>query len=115
MERKESVDVAYLNFRKALDSVPHQQLIQKLHRLGVREYFLRWIKAFHTGRSQQVVVNGEMSDPSPVRSSVPQGSVLGPVLFVIFVNNLHECVKCPFKLFADDTKLYAGHNHCGDP
>ena len=107
MEKKEPVDVAYLDFRKAFDSVPHQRLIQKLNDLGVRGPLLRWIEAFLTGRTQQVAVNGKQSNPTPVRSGIPQGSVLGPVLFLVYVNDLPESVKCDIKLFADDAKLYA--------
>ena len=107
MERKEPVDVAYLDFRKAFDSVPHRRLIQKLNDLGVRGPLLRWIEAFLTGRTQQVAVNGKQSNPTPVRSGIPQGSVLGPVLFLVYVNDLPESVKCDIKLFADDAKLYA--------
>ena len=107
MENKDAVDVAYLDFRKAFDSVPHQRLIKKLHDLGIRGTLLKWIEAFLTGRSQQVVVNGTKSEAIPVKSGIPQGSVLGPVLFVIFVNDLPKCVISHTKMFADDTKLYA--------
>ena len=113
MEKKEPVDIAYLDFRKAFDSVPHQRLLQKLYDLGIRGALLKWIEAFLTGRRQQVVVNGAKSDPTPVRSGIPQGSVLGPTLFVIFVNDLPECAKCHIKLFADDAKLYTGLRQAG--
>ena len=113
LEGREPVDVAYLDFRKAFDTVPHKRLIQKLHDLGVRGALLKWIEAFLTGHSQQVVVNGAKSNPTPVISGIPQGSVLGPVLFVIFVNDLPDCVKCQIKLFADDAKLHASCKQAG--
>ena len=114
VEDGEPVDIAYLDFKKAFDSVPHNRLIQKLHDLGIRGSLLKWIQAFLTGRNQQVVVNGKRSDPSRVMSGIPQGSVLGPTLFVIFVNDLPACVRSNIKLFADDTKLYASPLQSGD-
>ena len=106
MEGGDSVDVAYLDFKKAFDSVPHQRLIQKLRDLGIRGALLKWIEAFLVGRSQHVVVNRVRSQPISVRSGIPQGSVPGPVLVVIYVNDLPNCVKSGIQLFVDDTKLY---------
>ena len=113
IENGDSVDVAYLDFRKAFDSVPHQRLIQKLHDLGIRGPLLKWIEAFLVGRFQRVVVNGVRSEPISVRSGIPQGSVVGPILFVAYVNDLPDCVKSGIKLFADDTKLYASNRGTG--
>ena len=108
MEEGEPVDVAYLDFRRAFDSVPHLRLLQKLHDMGVRGLLLEWLRLFLTGRKQRVVVNGSVSDWTPVGSGIPQGTVLGPVLFIVFVNDLPDCIESGCKLFADDTKVYVG-------
>ena len=108
MEEGEPVDVAYLDFRRAFDSVPHLRLLQKLHDMGVRGLLPEWLRSFLTGRKQRVVVNGSVSDWTPVGSGIPQGTVLGPVLFIVFVNDLPDCIESGCKLFADDTKVYVG-------
>ena len=107
LDAGESVDVAYLDFSKAFDSVPHQRLLHKLQVYGIRGKLLQWVKAFLTERSQRVVVQGARSQWSPVLSGIPQGSVLGPTLFIIFVNDLPAQLQGSVKLFADDTKLYS--------
>ena len=106
LERGDPVDVAYLDFRKAFDSVPHNRLLKKLRRFGISGKLLQWIEAFLTGRIQKVCVNGNHSDSLAVRSGVPQGSVLGPLLFLLFVDDIPSVVDCSVKMFADDTKLY---------
>ena len=85
--------------------MPHRRLAQKLEAYGIGGNILQWINAFLTGRSQTVIVNGEKSKSSPVLSGVPQGSVLGPILFVIYINDLPDAVKSDVFLFADDTKI----------
>ena len=92
---------------KAFDSVPHHRLLSKLAAYGIQGPVLTWIKGFLLGRQQRVVVNGQQSKWSDVKSGIPQGSVLGPTLFVIYINDLPDLVKSGVKLFADDTKLYA--------
>ena len=99
-------DVIYLDFKKAFDSVPHIRLLQKLKAYGVEGDLLNWIQHFLMGRKQRVSVNGILSDWVIVLSGIPQGSVLGPILFVIFINDLPDMVKSTAKIFADDTKIF---------
>ena len=100
------IDALYLDLQKAFDSVPHQRLLLKLEKMGITGNLLRWIKNFLSDRKQRVTLNGFSSDWSDVTSGVPQGSVLGPILFILYVNDLPSVVKSCCKVFADDTKLY---------
>lgn len=97
----------YLDFAKAFDTVPHQRLLSKLKSYGVSGDALGWIQDFLSNRRQKVVVNGSSSNWAPVLSGIPQGSVLGPALFVCYINDMPEVVSSMIKLFADDTKLYS--------
>ena len=100
------VDSIYFDFSKAFDTVPHKRLSIKLKAYGIEGNVLEWIEAFLSGREQVVRVNGELSDPKPVISGIPQGSVLGPLLFVVYINDLPDVVKSNILLFADDTKIF---------
>src|SRR5690606_240739 len=99
----------YADVAKAFDRVPHRLLLHKLETYGVSGLLLNWISAFLANRSQNVVVNDCMSSSGPVSSGVIQGSLLGPPLFLIYINDLPEIfspsVNC--RLFADDTKIFA--------
>ena len=106
IEEGHPVDVIYLDYRKAFDSVPFERLFKKLHAYGVRGKVLLWIRDFLRDRSQRVVLADTKSDMATITSGIPQGSVLGPMLFLIYVNDLPEEVLSTLKLFADDTKLY---------
>ena len=106
IDKKIPVDAAYLDFRKAFDSVPHQRLLSKLHGYGIRGKTYDWISSFLSERHQYVNINNNLSNRVPVTSGVPQGSVLGPVLFIYYINDLPDAVKCLLKLFADDSKAY---------
>ena len=99
-------DLILLDFSKALDKVSHSKLIWKLHNYGIRSNVLNWIGAFLGDWSQRVVVASEESDSVPVTSGVPQGSVLGPILFLIYINDCPENIVSQVRLFADDTALY---------
>ena len=113
LDKKKQHDIAVLDFSKAFDRVPHERLLAKLQHYGVRGSTHRWIRSFLTERSQRVVVDGAFS-PAPVVSGVPQGSVLGPILFLVFTNDLPECVSSRTRLFADDCVLYREINSAAD-
>ena len=100
------IDCAYLDFSKAFDTVPHKRLLEKLKNVGIKGQILNWIIDYLSGRKQQVVVNGVLSDIVEVLSGVPQGSVLGPLLFLVFINDLPDIITSEAFLFADDTKVF---------
>ena len=99
------VDVNFLDFAKAFDSVPHRRLILKMKMYGIDGKIARWVRAFLAKRRQAVVVNGSSSGWTEVLSGVPQGSVLGPTLFLLYVNDLPSTIQNIARLFADDTKV----------
>ena len=88
------------------DSVPHERLLLKADHYGFRGKLYAWLRSFLASRRQQVVVNGISSDWSPVVSSVPLGTVLGPTLFLLFINDLRDTISSNIKLFVDDYVLY---------
>jgi len=114
LDENHEVDIIYLDFKAAFDKVPHKRLLRKMLSLGIKGKLYKWIENFLTNRQQRVVTNGIESSWGPVTSGVPQGSVLGPVLFLIYINDLPEALDCTVKLFADDTKIYTNINTPSD-
>jgi hypothetical protein len=106
INQKKQTDVILLDFSKAFDSVPHLRLMSKLDHYGIRGLSANWIKAFLSNRSQVVSVNGSHSHPQPVISGVPQGTILAPVLFLLYINDISEIIKSQIRLFADDGIIY---------
>ena len=114
MQNGGQTDVLIMDFSKAFDKVGHQRLIKKLDYYGVRSKTRDWIQAFLANRTQQVIVRSKYSDIAQVQSGVPQGSVLGPCLFLFYINDLPQNLSFPVRLFADDTLLYLAVESIGD-
>jgi hypothetical protein len=100
------VNLILFDFSKAFDRVNHCLLLKKLKSVGVTGYLLAWISDFLVGRKMSVSVGGSSSCPIVVTSGVPQGSVLGPILFLIFINHVVSSISCKYMIFADDLKIY---------
>jgi hypothetical protein len=106
LDAGKDVDIVYLDYAKAFDKVPHARLIDKLRALGVDGKVAAWVKEWLNNRRQRVVINGQASEWASVSSGVPQGSILGPLLFLVFINHLEDNMLTNVLKFADDTKIY---------
>ena len=112
LNKNKSLDVAYIDFSRAFDSVVHSKLLVKLKSYGFQYDILTWIKAFLSNRIQCVVLEDQFSIYSHVKSGIAQGSAIGPLLFILYINDIVDLfernVEC--KMFADDVKLYSSIN-----
>ena len=113
-------DLIIMDFAKAFDKLPDRILAQELEYYGIRNDIIQWIMAWLSERTQKVIIDGICSDPAPVFFfffffSVPQGSVLGPILFLIFINDLPDNINSTVRLFADDCVLYRNIRRSEDP
>ena len=106
LDNGEGVDLVFLDYGKAFDSVLHKNLIHKLSKYGFGETFTKWITDFLSGRTQTVSSWGKFSQQAVVLRGVPQGSVLGPLLFILYVNEILEVIQGTANLFAVDTKIF---------
>lgn len=106
LDQGKPVDVVYLDFQKAFDKVPHKKLLFKLREMGITGQIYDWISDWLNDREQRVVLLGRCSEWVRVRSGVPQGSILGPLLFLVYINDLEDNIVGLMLKFADDTKLY---------
>ena len=106
LDERKNMDIMYMDFAKAFDKVPHHRLIGNVTSMGVEGMVKGWIQQWLEGRKQRVVINGRYSDWTDVSSGVPQGSVLGPTIFLMFINDLEDGVQGTVLKFADNTKLY---------
>ena len=106
LNSQKQTDVILLDFTKAFDKVSHKRLCSKLAHYGIRGALLTWINDFLTGRTQRVTVNGCISDDTRVTSGVPQGTVLAPLLFLVYINDLPKNIVSSVKLYADDVLIY---------
>ena len=106
LDNSGTIDAVYMDFMNAFDKVPHKRLMKKMERYGISDRVIKWTSDFLNCRKQRVSVNGKTSDCHDVTSGIPQGSVLGPILFVIYINDMPNCVDAAAYLFADATKVY---------
>ena len=100
-----AVDIVYLDFQKAFDKVPHKRLISKVKAHGITGNLCKWMENWLTDRKQRVELNGKASDWICENSGFPQGLVLGPILFIIYVNDIDDGIACKISKLADDTKI----------
>ena len=106
--RGKEIDIAYLDFAKAFDKVPHYAFLNKLSRFGISGQQINWYQCYLSDRYQRVALQGTYSDALQVLSGVPQGSILGPLLFLVYIDDIPQCIKHDSKvaIFADDSKLF---------
>ena len=106
IDRGKQMDLVILDFSKAIDRIPHQRLLAKINHYGIQGQTYKCIESFLPDRSQQVIADGAILDKAPVVSGVPQGTVPGPLFFLLLTNDLTDCVMAKTLLFADDYFIY---------
>ena len=106
LDQHHQADLIMLDFSKAFDTVPHNRLLHKLKFYGIREKAHEWLSIWLTQRIQRVVLDGQSSSYVNVASGVPQGTVLGPILFLLYINDISTVINSSIRLFADDCVLY---------
>jgi hypothetical protein len=114
LDTGKTVDIVYLDFSKAFNRVPHSLLLHKLERYGINGHALNWIATFLSSGTFAVKVGSVLSDKKLVISGVPQGAVLGPLLFTLYTSDLLARLQCPFAAYADDVKIFRSSNECRD-
>ena len=105
MDHQKQTDVILLDFAKAFDSIPHQRLLVKLKHYGIHDNICKWIETWLTQRFQKVVLDGVSSNSKPVHSGVPQGTILGPLMFLIYINDITEHISSSLRLFTDESVM----------
>ena len=108
------IDCIYTDFQKAFDKVSHKRLIKKIENYGITNPILSWIEDFLSRRYQRVSIEGEISNRMEDTTGIPQGSVLGPIIFVLYTNDLPDAVESEAYLFADDTNIFRSINSIDD-
>ena len=106
LDEGEGMGMVFLYYKKAFDTVPHKRLLYKVRKYGFGDIYINWFKDFLTNRKQRVHIRGQFSEPTEVLSGVPKESVLGPLLFILFVNDIPDTVNAKVKIYADNTKVY---------
>ena len=106
LDHKKQIDIILLDFAKAFDTVPHQRLLTKLQHYGIQSNTYNWIKAWLSNRTQQVLLDGVTSSSVSITSGVPQGTVLGPLMFLHYINDIITNINSPLRIFADNCLLY---------
>ena len=106
LEKGDSVDVIFLDFAKAFDKVSHHHLLYKLQCYGIRGHLFSWLHDYLSDRTHRIIIGGHSSEWMEVSSGVPHGSILGPILLLLYINDFLLSVSCRIELFADDSVLY---------
>ena len=106
LDNNQQVDMLILDFSKAFDTVPHKRLLKKLEPYGINGNILSCLEAWLTQREQQVTIEGDKSSKAKVASGVPQGTVQGPLMFLLYINDIGNDITSKIRLFADDSLLY---------